>query len=147
MDKPGAMPKPVRVGRGIGSGKGKTCGRGVKGQKARSANIGAFEGGQMPLYRRMPKRGFRNSTRKEYGEVSLARIESAVSSGKIDPSKPVDYAVLKQAGLVSGGKEAGVRILMPGSISVALNLKVSGISKAAAGIVEQVGGTVVIADT
>ena len=100
-DNPGARLKSKRLGRGIGSGKGKTSGKGVKGQKARAGvSLNAFEGGQMPLYRRLPKRGFWNPFRKEYAPVNLGALEAAIAAGKLDVGQPIDEAALKSAGLV-----------------------------------------------
>src|SRR3712207_1599055 len=109
-DRPGAIKTRKRVGRGIGSGKGKTAGRGVKGQKARSGvAVKGFEGGQMPLHRRLPKRGFNNPGAKDYEIVNLDRLQAAIDAGKLDASKPADVAALAAAGLVSGKAKHGVR--------------------------------------
>ena len=110
-DNPGSSPSRMRVGRGIGSGKGKTCGRGVKGQKARTGvAIKGFEGGQMPLHRRLPKRGFHNPFTIHYNEVNLGRIQAAVDAGKLDPAVPVTNELLIAAGVCTKPRE-GVKIL------------------------------------
>jgi large subunit ribosomal protein L15 len=110
-DNPGASRPRMRVGRGIGSGKGKTCGRGVKGQKARAGvSIKGFEGGQMPLHRRLPKRGFRNPRAIDYNEINLARIQAAVEAGKLDTAAPVTVEALVAAGLCAKPRD-GVKIL------------------------------------
>jgi large subunit ribosomal protein L15 len=141
-DNPGARPKSKRLGRGIGSGKGKTSGKGVKGQKARTGvSLNAFEGGQMPLYRRLPKRGFWNPFRKEYAPVNLDALETALAAGKLDASQPIDEAVLKSAGLVRG-KAAGVRLLAKGEITRAITITVSGASATAIEAVQKAGGSV-----
>ena len=145
-DNDGATKNAKRVGRGIGSGRGKTSGSGHKGQKARSGvAIKGFEGGQMPIHRRLPKRGFNNIFRKAYVEVNVGRIQSAVDAGKIDVAKPIDAAALVAAGVISKAKD-GVRILGKGALSAKVNLHVAGASKAAADIVEKAGGSVTIAN-
>jgi len=142
-DKPGARRKFKRVGRGIGSGKGKTCGRGVKGQKARTGvALNGFEGGQLPIYRRLPKRGFNPVSRTEYSPVNLGHIEAAIEAGRIDPSRPIDEAVLRAAGLVRKGKHAGVRLLATGRVSRALAISVTSASAAAIAAVAAAGGSV-----
>lgn len=141
-DNPGARKARIRVGRGIGSGKGKTAGRGVKGQKSRTGvAIKGFEGGQMPLHRRLPKRGFKNPTRQVFEVVNLGRLQVALDAGKLDASKTIDLAALKQAGLVRG-TESGVRLLAKGKLSAKIVLEVSGASKAALAAIEQAGGSV-----
>jgi large subunit ribosomal protein L15 len=141
-DNPGARLKSKRLGRGIGSGKGKTSGKGVKGQKARAGvSLNAFEGGQMPLYRRLPKRGFWNPFRKEYAPVNLGALEAAIAKGRLDAGQPIDEAALKSAGLVRG-KLAGVRLLAKGEISRAVTITVSGASAAAIEAVRKAGGSV-----
>src|ERR1700690_1011809 len=111
-DNPGARLKFRRLGRGIGSGKGKTSGKGVKGQKAREGvALNGFEGGQLPIYRRLPKRGFTNIHRKEYAPLNLGTLEAAFESGKLDAAQPITEAMLAQAGLVRLGKMNGVRLL------------------------------------
>ncbi len=142
-DNPGARLKSKRLGRGIGSGKGKTSGKGVKGQKAREGvAINGFEGGQMPIYRRLPKRGFKNPFRKEYAPVNLGALEKAIEAGRIDPAQPVTEATLRAAGLVRGAKVAGVRLLATGAISRALTITVAGASAAAMAAIQAAGGTV-----
>ncbi len=142
-DNPGARRRSKRLGRGIGSGKGKTSGKGVKGQKAREGvALNGFEGGQLPIYRRLPKRGFVNIFRKVYAPVNLGALEQAVAAGRIDPAQPVTEAALRSAGLVRGGRVDGVRLLASGSLSYALSITVSGASAAAVAAVAQAGGQV-----
>jgi large subunit ribosomal protein L15 len=141
-DRAGATKARMRVGRGIGSGKGKTAGRGHKGQKARTGvAVKGFEGGQMPLHRRLPKRGFNNIFGKDYNELNLDRIQAAVDAGKIDPKKPVTAAVLKEAGVIRRLR-SGVRILGRGELKSAVNFEVAGASKSAAAAIEKAGGSV-----
>src|SRR5689334_348233 len=141
-DNPGARYKAKRLGRGIGSGKGKTSGKGVKGQKAREGvALNGFEGGQTPIYRRLPKRGFNNLFRKEYAPVNLGRLDAAIAAGKIDASQPITEATLIAAGLADDGRD-GVRLLGEGTISRAITITVSGASATAKAAVEQAGGTV-----
>lgn len=143
-DRPGARSRGTRVGRGIGSGQGKTSGRGHKGQKSRSGvAIKGFEGGQMPLYRRLPKRGFSNIFRKRFWVVNLDRLQKAIDDRKIDLAKPVGREALIAAGLVRRGGD-GVRLLAQGEIKVALTIEVDGASKAAVAAVEKVGGKVIL---
>lgn len=145
-DNDGATKNAKRVGRGIGSGRGKTSGSGHKGQKARSGvAIKGFEGGQMPIHRRLPKRGFNNIFRKAYVEVNVGRIQSAVDAGKLDVAKPIDATALVAAGVISKAKD-GVRILGKGTLNAKVNLHVAGASKAAADIVEKAGGSVTVAN-
>ena len=128
-DRPGARKTRQRIGRGIGSGRGKTGGRGVKGQKARSGvAVKGFEGGQMPLHRRLPKRGFNNIFRKKYNEVNLGRIQKAVDAGKLDAAATVDVASLVKADLLRRAKD-GVRLLGDGEIKAKLAFAVAGASK------------------
>jgi large subunit ribosomal protein L15 len=142
-DNAGSRLKSKRLGRGIGSGKGKTSGKGVKGQKAREGvAINGFEGGQLPLYRRMPKRGFKNIFRKEYAPVNLNALSKAIEGGRIDASQPITEATLRQAGLVSGGRSSGIRLLATGEISTPITITVSGASVAAIAAVQAAGGTV-----
>ena len=142
-DNPGARLKSKRLGRGIGSGKGKTSGKGVKGQKAREGvALNGFEGGQLPIYRRLPKRGFTNIHRKEYAPLNLGTLEAAFESGKLDAKQPITEAVLAEAGVVRLGKVSGVRLLAKGSITRAVTIEVSGASAAAVAAVEQAGGSV-----
>ena len=141
-DNEGARPSRMRVGRGIGSGKGKTGGRGVKGQKSRSGvAIKGYEGGQMPIYRRLPKRGFTNIFGKDFNVVSIARLEQAVEAGRLDASKPVDVAALIAAGVVRRAKD-GVRVLADGDAKSKFDLHVAGASKAAAEKIEKAGGKI-----
>ncbi len=143
-DRPGARKRPRRVGRGIGSGKGKTAGRGVKGQKARSGvAVKGFEGGQMPLHRRLPKRGFKNVFAKRFNEVNLGRIQQAIEAGKLDPAATVDAEALVKAGVLRRAKD-GVRLLGEGELKVAVAFSVAGASKSAREAVEKAGGSVTI---
>src|ERR671918_2869677 len=141
----GARHARKRLGRGIGSGTGKTSGRGHKGQRARSGSATrTFEGGQMPIYRRLPKRGFKNLFRTEFAPVNLDRLQAAVDAGKIDPKKPVDLAVLRAAGLVNKRLD-GVRLLARGELSAALTIEIHSASKAAIAAVEKAGGKLILA--
>jgi len=141
-DNPGARLKSKRLGRGIGSGKGKTSGKGVKGQLARTGvSINGFEGGQMPIYRRLPKRGFRNLFRKEYTALNLGTLEAAIAAGRIDAGAEITEATLSEAGLVRGRRD-GVRLLAKGEITRAVRITVSGASASAKAAVEKAGGTV-----
>ena len=144
-DNDGATKNSKRVGRGIGSGTGKTSGSGHKGQKARSGvSIKGFEGGQMPIHRRLPKRGFTNIFRKNYVEVNLGRMQAAIDSGKLDAGKPVDAEALVNAGVISKARD-GVRILAKGELkSKKVEIHAAGASKAAIAAVEAAGGKVVI---
>jgi large subunit ribosomal protein L15 len=140
-DNPGARKSRVRVGRGIGSGVGKTAGRGQKGQKSRSGvAIRGFEGGQMPLHMRIPKRGFNNPFRKDYAEVNLVTLQRAVDDGKIAAGAVLDGAALVEAGVISHARD-GIRLLAKGTLNVALTLKVAGASKAAIEAFATSGGT------
>jgi large subunit ribosomal protein L15 len=141
-DNPGARKSRVRVGRGIGSGLGKTAGRGQKGQTSRSGvSIFGFEGGQMPLHMRLPKRGFNNIFAKDYAEVNLGAIQKVIDAGKLSADATIDHAALKAAGLARGGKD-GVRLLGKGALTSKLSLRVSGASKGAREAVEAAGGSV-----
>jgi large subunit ribosomal protein L15 len=141
-DKDGATHSKKRLGRGIGSGSGKTAGRGVKGQKARSGvAINGFEGGQMPLYRRLPKRGFNNIFAKSFTVVSLARIQVAIDAKKLDAKATVTAESLVAAGVIRRVKD-GVRILSDGEIKAKLAFDVAGASKAAIEKIEKAGGSV-----
>jgi large subunit ribosomal protein L15 len=141
-DNPGANKVRVRVGRGIGSGVGKTAGRGVKGQKSRAGvSIGGFEGGQMPLYRRLPKRGFNKWQRKQWNELSLGRLQQAIDAGKIDPAKPIDLEALVAAGVVRRPKD-GVRLLGTGELKTKVEITVNHATASAREAVEKVGGSV-----
>jgi large subunit ribosomal protein L15 len=142
-DNAGARPKSKRLGRGIGSGKGKTSGKGVKGQKAREGvSLNGFEGGQLPIYRRLPKRGFKNLFRKVYAPINLDVLEKAVESGKLDAGQTITEASLKTAGLIGSGKVDGVRLLARGEVTRALTVSVSGASVAAVAAIEKAGGRV-----
>jgi large subunit ribosomal protein L15 len=142
-DRPGSRLKSKRLGRGIGSGKGKTSGKGVKGQKAREGvALNGFEGGQMPIYRRLPKRGFWNPFRKEYAPLNLGALAKAIEAGKVDAGQPITEDTLRAAGLLSGRKLAGVRLLASGEIGRAITITVSGASAAANAAVERAGGSV-----
>ncbi len=141
-DNPGSRLKSKRLGRGIGSGKGKTSGKGVKGQLAREGvAINGFEGGQMPIYRRLPKRGFNNIFRKEYAPVNLGVLEAAIVAGRIDAGAPITEATLAAAGLVRGRLD-GVRLLGSGELTRAITITVSGASASARAAVEKAGGTI-----
>ena len=141
-DNAGARKGRIRVGRGIGSGKGKTGGRGQKGQKSRSGvAIKGFEGGQMPLHMRLPKRGFNNPFGKDYAEVNLGQIQKLIEAGKLDAKNVIDHDALKAAGVARGGKD-GVRLLGKGELTSKVSFKVAGVSKGAAAAVEKAGGSV-----
>jgi len=141
-DNEGARLKSKRLGRGIGSGKGKTSGKGVKGQKAREGvALNGFEGGQLPIYRRLPKRGFHNLFRKVYAPVNLGALDAAIEAGKVDASQPITEATLIAAGLAHARLD-GVRLLASGDIKRAIQITVSGASEAAKAAVEQAGGSV-----
>ena len=143
-DHPEARTDRKRIGRGIGSGTGKTSGRGHKGQKARSGvSIKGFEGGQMPLHRRLPKRGFKNLFRKNFVVVNLGRLQAVIDAGKLDPKKPVDTAALQAAGLINNPRD-GVRLLAKGELKTKVDITVAGASKAAAVAVEKAGGSVTV---
>ncbi len=143
-DNPGARKSRVRVGRGIGSGLGKTAGRGQKGQTSRSGvSIFGFEGGQMPLHMRLPTRGFNNIFAKDYAEVNLGAIQKVIDAGKLDASGTLDHDALKAAGLARGGKD-GVRLLGKGEFSAKLAFRVAGASKGAREAVERAGGSIEI---
>ena len=144
-DNPGARQKRKRVGRGIGSGTGKTSGRGHKGQKSRSGvSIKGFEGGQMPLHRRMPKRGFTNIFAKRYVALNIGRLQAAIDAGKLDAGQPIDAAALKAAGVIKNTRN-GVRLLAKGEIKAKVNVTAAGASKAAVAAVEKAGGSVTLA--
>ena len=143
-DNEGARKVRIRVGRGIGSGKGKTGGRGVKGQTSRTGvAINGFEGGQMPIYRRLPKRGFNNIFRLDYSEVNLDRLQKAVDAGKLDAKATVNGEALVKAGVLSTVKD-GVRLLGRGSLTAKLTLEVAGATESAKAAVEKAGGKVVV---
>lgn len=141
-DKPGSVKARKRVGRGIGSGTGKTAGRGVKGQKSRSGvAINGFEGGQMPIYRRLPKRGFTNIFAKSYNVVSLGRVQAAIDAGKLDAKAVVNLDSLKAAGVIRRALD-GVRVLADGELKAKVAFDVAGASKAAIEKIEKAGGSV-----
>jgi large subunit ribosomal protein L15 len=141
-DNQGARKDRVRVGRGIGSGLGKTAGRGQKGQKSRGGvSINGFEGGQMPLHMRLPKRGFNNIFAKDYSEVNLGAIQKLIDAGTLATDGTIDHAALKAAGVARGGKD-GVRVLGKGSVSAAIKLRVAGVSASAKAAIEAAGGSV-----
>jgi large subunit ribosomal protein L15 len=143
-DNPGARKFRVRVGRGIGSGIGKTSGRGGKGQTARSGtSIGGFEGGQMPLHRRLPKRGFTKRNRKVWNEVSPERLQAAVDAGRLDVAAPVDVKALVAAGVVRRALD-GVRLLGGGELKAALKLTVDYATPGAKAVVEKAGGAITL---
>lgn len=141
-DNEGASKDRIRVGRGIGSGKGKTGGRGVKGQKARSGvAINGFEGGQMPIYRRLPKRGFNNLFGTDYVIVSLGRVQAAIDAKKLDASATVDAAALKAAGVIRQIRD-GVRVLGDGELTTKVAFEVAGASKSAVEKIEKSGSSI-----
>jgi large subunit ribosomal protein L15 len=143
-DNPGARKKRITVGRGIGSGKGKTCGRGVKGQKARTGvRLKGFEGGQMPLSRRLPKRGFKNIFAKNYSEVNLDRLQKAIDAGQIDASRPITSESLIASGVAHKACD-GVRIIGKGALKAKVELTVAGASKTAIAAIEKVGGKITL---
>ncbi len=143
-DNPGAHKRTKRLGRGIGSGKGKTSARGGKGQTARSGvSLLGFEGGQMPLYRRLPKRGFRNPFRKDFAEVNLGRLQEAIAAGRLDAARPIDEKALLAAGLARKSRD-GVRLLAKGKIKAKIEITVAGASKAALDAVAKAGGQVTV---
>ncbi|MEZ5777774.1 MAG: 50S ribosomal protein L15 [Paracoccaceae bacterium] len=140
-DNPGAAKKSKRVARGPGSGKGKTAGRGIKGQKSRSGvTIGGYEGGQMPLYRRLPKRGFNKPNAKKFAVINLGQLQTFVDAGKLDAKKEITEDLLVEAGIVRR-KLDGVRVLAKGEVKAKLKLAVTGASKAAIAAVEKAGGS------
>ena len=142
-DNRGAHKPAKRVGRGIGSGTGKTAGRGQKGQKSRSGvSLQGFEGGQMPLYRRLPKRGFKNPFRKRFVVVNLSTLQRAVDAGKLDPAGTVNADAMRTAGVIRRARD-GVRLLAKGTLTSALTVEVAGASVAAVAAVEKAGGRVV----
>jgi large subunit ribosomal protein L15 len=143
-DNEGSRKSRRRLGRGIGSGRGKTAGRGVKGQKARSGvAVKGFEGGQMPLHRRLPKRGFKNVWAKKLTEINIGRVQEAINAGKLDVSAPVDMAAFVKAGLLRRAKD-GVRLLGSGELKAKVSFSVYGASKSAVAAVEKAGGSVTI---
>jgi len=143
-DNEGAVKERMRVGRGVGSGKGKTAGRGVKGQKSRrGVSIHGFEGGQMPIHMRIPKRGFNNPDRARYAWVNLGRLQAAIDAGRLDAGQPIDEAALVAAGLVRRVRD-GVRVLAQGELTAKLTLSVAGASAAAVAAIEKAGGTITL---
>ena len=143
-DNNGATKKRKRVGRGIGSGTGKTAGRGHKGQNSRSGvSLLGFEGGQMPLYRRLPKRGFKNPFSKEFSEINIGKLQEAIDNGKVDKQKTIDYSILQQSGVVCKSKD-GLKLLGKGIIKAKVTIEVSGASKAAILAIEKTGGKVLV---
>jgi large subunit ribosomal protein L15 len=143
-DNEGARKARTRVGRGLGSGKGSTCGRGQKGQKSRSGvSINGFEGGQMPIYRRLPKRGFNNIFAKDIEGINVGTIQAAIDAGKLDASKTVDVNTLKSAGLIRKQKD-GIRLLGMGELKAKVEFKAHGASKTALEAIEKAGGKVEI---
>ena len=143
-DNPGARHRRMRVGRGIGSGKGKTAGRGQKGQKSRSGvSIKGFEGGQMPLHMRLPKRGFNNMFAKDHAEVNLGMIQKLIDAGTLSVDGELDHTALQAVGLARGGKD-GVRLLAKGAITSAIRITVAGASAGARAAVEAAGGSVTV---
>lgn len=143
-DNDGARSNRKRVGRGAGSGTGKTSGRGHKGQKSRAgATINGFEGGQMPIYRRLPKRGFKNPFRKEFAVVNIGDVQKAIEDGRLDAAGEVDETALRGAGL-AGKPKLGIRLLAKGELSTKVTVRVTGASKAAVAAVEKAGGSVVL---
>jgi large subunit ribosomal protein L15 len=146
-DNEGARYKFKRIGRGIGSGKGKTSGRGVKGQGSRTGvSLHGFEGGQMPIYRRLPKRGFNNVNAREFCEVNLGRLQAAIEAGKVDASQTINEDVLRTAGVIGSKKLDGVRLLARGELKTKVTIEVTGASKAAIEAVEKLGGSVKVAE-
>ena len=144
-DNKGARTNRKRVGRGIGSGQGKTAGHGMKGQKSRSGvALKGFEGGQMPLYRRLPKRGFNNIFAKTYKVVNLGRLQQAIDAGRLDAGKPIDSAALVAAGLIKTPRD-GIRLLAKGELKTKVDIIVAGASKSAVAAVEKAGGSVTLA--
>lgn len=145
-DNNGATKNRKRIGRGIGSGTGKTGGRGVKGQKSRSGvSLLGFEGGQMPLFRRLPKRGFNNIFRKNFAEVNLGRMQKAIDAGKLDIKAVVTLDALKAAGMLKGTFD-GLRVLAQGELTSKVNIEAEGASKAAIAAVEKAGGKITLAE-
>ena len=143
-DNEGATQNRTRVGRGIGCGKGKTCGRGVKGQTSRTGvAIKGFEGGQMPLHRRLPKRGFNPLSKVDFAEVNVGRLQQAIEAGRLDAGQPIGVAELLAAGLIREGQPQ-VRLLGKGALSAKVTITVAGASKGAIALVEKAGGSVTV---
>ncbi|HEX9771423.1 MAG TPA: 50S ribosomal protein L15 [Kiloniellales bacterium] len=144
-DNPGARRAPKRLGRGIGSGTGKTAGRGHKGQRARSGlALNGFEGGQMPLHRRLPKRGFKNIFAKRFVALNLDRVQGAIDANKLDPKKPIDAGALQAAGVIKNPRD-GVRLLARGALKSKISITVAGASRKAVEAVEKAGGSITVA--
>ena len=144
QDKDGALKRKVRVGRGIGSGVGKTAGRGVKGQKSRSGvAIKGFEGGQMPLYRRLPKRGFSKWRRKDYNALNLGSLQAAIDANRVDAGQPMDVQSLVAAGVLRRAKD-GLRILGNGDFTAKISVTANHVTKSARETIEKAGGSVTI---
>ncbi|MBO6633869.1 50S ribosomal protein L15 [Parvibaculum sp.] len=145
-DNEGARKSRIRVGRGIGSGKGKTGGRGVKGQKSRTGvAIKGYEGGQMPIHMRLPKRGFKNPFRLDFNTVNVGRVQAAIDAGKLDKGAKVDAAALIAAGVIRRAKD-GVRLLGNGELKAKLDFEVAGVSAGAKEAVEKAGGSVTVVE-
>ncbi|MGB0717703.1 MAG: 50S ribosomal protein L15 [Alphaproteobacteria bacterium] len=143
-DNEGSRKAKKRIGRGVGSGTGKTSGKGHKGAKARSGvSVNGFEGGQMPLHRRLPKRGFNNIFRKSFAEISLGRIQAAIDEKKLDTANPITAKVIQEAGLIRRVKD-GVRILGSGKLTAKVNVSVAGATKSATTAIEKAGGSVTL---
>ena len=143
-DNDGARTERKRVGRGAGSGMGKTSGKGHKGQKSRAgATINGFEGGQMPIYRRLPKRGFKNPFRKQYAIVNLGDVQKAIEDGRLEKDKEIDENSLRGAGL-AGKKNLRIRLLANGDLKSKITMKVAGASRSAVVAVEEAGGAVIL---
>jgi len=143
-DNDGARTERKRVGRGAGSGMGKTSGKGHKGQKSRAgATINGFEGGQMPIYRRLPKRGFKNPFRKQYAIVNLGDVQKAIEDGRLEKDKEIDENSLRGAGL-AGKKNLRIRLLANGALKSKITMKVAGASRTAVVAVEEAGGAVIL---
>mgnify|MGYP001311924174 FL=1 len=143
-DNDGARTERKRVGRGAGSGMGKTSGKGHKGQKSRAgATINGFEGGQMPIYRRLPKRGFKNPFRKQYAIVNLGDVQKAIEDGRLEKDKEIDENSLRGAGL-AGKKNLRIRLLADGALKSKITMKVAGASRSAVVAVEEAGGAVIL---
>jgi large subunit ribosomal protein L15 len=143
-DNAGARYKSKRLGRGIGSGKGKTSGRGAKGQKARSGvSLAGFEGGQTPLHRRMPKRGFKKPFRARYVVINTGTLQAAIDANRIDPKATIDGAALVASGILRRVRD-GVRLLGKGELTAKVTVEVAGASKSAIEAVEKAGGSVIV---
>ena len=146
-DNPGARKPKKRAGRGVGSGLGKTAGRGMKGQKSRSGvSLAGFEGGQMTLYRRLPKRGFNKPNRRRYQELTLAKLQKAIDSGKLDTVKEINETTLIDSGVIRRRLD-GVRLIGGGEFKSKVNLKITSASNPAVVVVEKLGGAIVIEET